>query len=257
MESSKKNKYLQIEIVCRLLSQDMTKQPESSLIILSEEVLLTVKDFTEKNKYHYCLYIVNNDKKLDSNWEQLTFDIKPSMNLCKFIDNESDYIQFNTQKSIYFLEILIDDSNNENKENFFNLLEMCLCSLDKNIPINKAKLQLKKSSKNYIKNLETITDMSTHIENETKKLKEINEKENSEKNSSSELSYNQLTQQKIENVISLEVAKKIFTAQGDLFNFDSQIDELVKLSKDEKVLLTIYKKDKNSYEYYLFTDYQM
>ena len=254
MESSKKNKYLQIEIVCRLLSQDITKQPESSLIILSEEVLLTVKDFTEKDKYHYCLYIENNDKKLDSNWEHLTFDIKPSMNLCKFINNESDYIQFNTQKSIYFLEILIDDSNNENKENFFNLLEMCLCSLDKNIPINKAKLQLKKSSKNYIKNLETITDMSTHIENETKKLKEINEKENLEKNSSSELSNNQLTQQKIENVISLEVAKKIFTAQGDLFNFDSQIDELVKLSKDEKVLLTIYKKDKNSYEYYLCTE---
>ena len=55
------------------------------------------------------------------------------MNLSNFVYKEVDCFQWFTKKNVYFLEVLLDEMNERNKNNFWKVLEQCLCSISKNI----------------------------------------------------------------------------------------------------------------------------
>ena len=82
-----------------------------------------------------------------------------------------------------------------------------------------------------------------------KQLEEKNNKEEVEEKLNKELNNLQITPPKIDTVLNLEVAKKIFSAQGEIYNYDTTKDQLVNLNKDKKVLLTIYHLDSQRFDY--------
>ena len=96
-----------------------------------------------------------------------------------------------------------------------------------------------------------IKDLGIHVDNMMKQLEEKNNKEEVEEKLNKELNNLQITPPKIDTVLNLEVAKKIFTAQGEIYNYDTTKDELVNLNKDKKVLLTVYHLDSQRFDYVL------
>ena len=248
-----KDNLSRIEVLGRLLTKEINGK---NVVNLSEEVSACVLNLSSPSdsSYSYCLYFTNKDKNESSNWEHLSFDIKPSMQLSYFTNNEVDCLQWFTQKNIYFLEILLDDFNERNKNNFWKVLEQCLCSISKNIPIERASLQTKKSSIKYIKNLGIIKDLSSHVDKMIKQLEEKNKKDLLGDKLAKEIENLKITPPKIDTVLNLEVAKKIFATQGEIYNYDTNKDELVILNKDKKVFLTVYHLDSQRFDYALCTE---
>ena len=247
-----KDKLSRIEVLARFLTKEINSK---DIVTLSEEVTACVLNLSSSNtSFHYCLYITNKDKNENSTWEHLSFDIKPSMQLSHFTNNEVDCFQWFTQKNVYFLEILLDDLNERNKTNFWKVLEQCLFSLNKNIPIERAALQSKKTSIKYIKKFGAIKDLGAHVDQMIKKLKEQNNKELLEEKLTKEISNLQIVPPKLDSVINPSVAKKIFSAQGEIYNYDTNKDELVNLNNDKKVLLTIYRLDSQRFDYALCSE---
>lgn len=145
---TEKDKLSRIEILGRLLSKEIGAKNVTNL---SEETTTCVLNLSpSKESFHYSLYIKNQDQNENSTWEHLSFDIKQSMNLSYFNYNDVDCLQWFTKTTVYFLEILIDDLNERNKNNFWKVLEQCLCSIVNNIPIERASIQVKKIPKNML-----------------------------------------------------------------------------------------------------------
>jgi len=246
---SDNDKLAKIEVLGRLLTKEINGK---SVVNLSEEVVACVLNLSpSKTQFHYSMYLTNNDRNESSQWEHLSFDIKPSMQLSHFTNNDVDCFQWFTQKNVYFLEILLDDLNERNKTNFWKVLEQCLCSINKNIPIERAALQSKKTSTRYIKKIGIVTDLGAHVDNMMKLLEEQNNKELLEEKLTKEINNLQITPPKLDSIINPSVAKKIFSAQGEIYNYDSSKDELVNLNNDKKILLTIYRLDSQKYNYAL------
>ena len=117
---TEKDKLSRIEVSGSLLSKEINGK---DLVTLSEEVTACILNVSpSKTSFHYCLYLSNNKKneakKEELQWEHLTFDIKPKMQLSYFTIKEIDYFQWFTQDSIYLLEIQNDDKNERKKNKF-------------------------------------------------------------------------------------------------------------------------------------------
>ena len=251
---SRKDKLSKIEIIGRLLTKEINGQ---EVINLSEETSVIAMDLSKDNDYHYCLYFTNQDKTQKSNWENLSFDINFSMNLSNFNYNDVDCLQWFTKSNVYFFEILLDEENERNKNNFWKVLEQCLCSTINNISLERASLQIKKSSVKYMKYIGVVRDLGIHVEQMIKQLKEIQENANKkmlEEKIAKEISNLQTTPRKIDTVLNLSVVKKIFSAEGELFNYDTNKDDLVNLNKGKKVLLTVYLRDSQKFDYLICTE---
>ena len=248
---SQKDKLSKIEVIGRLLTKEINA---TNMVNLSEETTACVLNLSSDKLYNYALYFTNQDKNENSNWEHLSFELKPSMNLSFFNYNEVDCLQWFTKNNVYFLEILIDDFNERNKNNFWKVLEQCLCSIIDNIPIERATLKTKKSSIKYIKYLGVVKDLGNHVNQMVQQLKNQNDKEMLEAKLQKEISNLKITPPKIETVLNLSVAKKIFTAQGELFNYDTVKDQLVNLNKDKKVMISVYHLDSQNFDYALCTE---
>ena len=93
-----KDNLSKIEITGRLLTKEIGGK---NVVNLSEEVSACVLNLSEQNTFHYCIYLTNNDQNENSNWEHLSFDIKPSMNLSNFVYKEVDCFQMKEIKIIF------------------------------------------------------------------------------------------------------------------------------------------------------------
>ena len=248
MKTDNKDKLSKIEISGRFLTKEINGK---SVVTLSEEVSASVLNLSSSNSFNYCIYLINNDRNENSNWEHLSFDIKPSMNLSNFIYKEVDCFQWFTQKNVYFLEVFLDESNERNKNNFWKVLEQCLCSVNKNIPIDRASLVISKTSQRYVKRIGEIKDLVVHVDTMVKQLEEQNKKQSLEETITKEMQYLQITPPKLDEILNLEVAKKIYNTQGEIYNYDTNKDQLVNLNKDKKVMLTVYKLDSQRFDYVL------
>ena len=244
---NEKDKLSKIEVSGNFLTKE-TKGKD--LVILSDEVSVCILNLSpSKTSFHYSLYLSNKDKNKNEKWEHLSFDIKPEMNLTHFINNDKDCFQWFTKENIYILQITFDELDERKLFNFWKILEQCLCSIDKNIPIDRARLTIKKTSIKYVKEYGEIDDIDKHTDNMIKKLEiEINKKAEEEKLIQA-IKNMQITPPKIETVINLEVSKNLFRAEGELFNYDTDKDESIKLNEGKKLLLTIYHLDSQKYEY--------
>ena len=249
----KEEKISKIEVLGRLLTQDITGK---NLVVLSEECLACVMNLCDKEKqtYNYSLYLSNQDvnEKKSSTWSHLSFDLKPSMELCQFSNKDIDIFQWCTKTNIYFLELLVDDLNERNINNFQKILEQCLCSVSKNVPFNRAGIQSRKTSKKYIKDLGEINDLEKHVDYVLKNLEEQKKKEQLEKELIKNMQELKISHTKVDSVINTQVVRKIFEAQGDLYNYDDTKNDLVKLSENEnKFWLRIYKLDSQKFDFVL------
>ena len=249
----KEEKISKIEVSGRLLTQDITGK---NLVVLCEECLACVLNLCDKEKqtYNYSLYLSNQDvnEKKSSTWSHLSFDINPSMGLSQFTNKDIDIFQWCTKTNIYFLEILADDLNERNINNFQKILEQCLCSVSKNIPFNRAGIQSGKTSKKNIKNLGEINDLEKHVKFVLKNLEEQKKKEQLEKELIKNMQELKISNTKVDSVINTQVAQKIFEAQGDLYNYDDTKNDLVKLSENKnKFWLRIYKLDSQKFDFAL------
>ena len=171
-----------------------------------------------------------------------------------FLNNDSDCFQWFTKENIYFLQIPFDEINERQIFNFWKILEKCLCSIDKNIPIDRARLTIKKTSIKYIKNLRDIDDINKHADEMIQKLEKENKKKMEEEKLIQGIKNMQITPPKIGDIINLEISNKIFSSEGELFNYDTDKDETIKLNKDKKTLLTIYHLDSQKFEYTICTE---
>ena len=251
-EKNKKDKLSKIEVLASLLSKEINGK---DLVTLSEEVTACILNVSpSKTSFHYCLYLENNTKNENVKWEHLSFDIKPQMQLSYFTIKEIDYFQWFTQDTIYFLEIQNDNKNERKKLNFWKILEQCLYSINKNVPIERASLQSKKTTKKYIKKFGEINDLNEHVDKMLKKLEEKNKKESLEKELEKEINNLKITPPKLDSIINAEVSKKMFSAEGELFNYDTTKDESIQINKDENIILTIYRLDSQKYDYIICTE---
>ena len=244
-------KISRIEVLGRFLTQDITGE---NLVILSEECSAYVMDVSDPDKstFSYTLNISNQDKAKTSPWNILSFELQPSMELSQFTNKEIDIFQWYTKTNIYFLEILVDDLNERNINNFKKILEQCLCSVYKKIPLNRAGIQTRKTSKKYIKDLGEINDLEGHVKSMLKNLEENKKKEEIEKELIKNMKELQLHKIKVDTIINTQVSKKIFEAQGELYIYDTDKDELTKLKeKSSQCFLRIYKLDSQKFEFAL------
>ena len=245
-----KDKLSKIEISGRLLTKELNAE---KMVVLSEEVTASILNLTSSaNDIHYCLYLKNQDKNENSNWEHLSFDIKLSMKLSHFVNQIVDCFQWFTQKNIYFLEVLMDELNERNKINFWKVLEHCLYSIKKNIPIERVSLYYKRNAEKYVNEYGEIKDLPAHVNKITKELEKQNEKELLEEKLTKEINNLQLALPKIKDILNLEVVKKNFSAQGELYNYDTNKEELVNLNEGKKIQLTVYKLDSQKFDYVLY-----
>ena len=250
----KEEKISKIEVIGRLLTQDMTGK---NLVVLSEECLACVMNLSDpKNSlYNYALYLSNqdvNEKTKKSTWSNLSFEIKPSMDLSKFNNKDIDIFQWCTKTNIYFLELLVDEMNERNISNFQKILEQCLRSVSKSIPLNMSGVQSRKSSKKYIVDLGEINDLEKHVDYVLKNLGEKKKKEELEKDLIKQMKDLQLAKTKVDDIINTNVVKKLYEAQGAVYNFDETKNDLINLNEnDTKVLLRIYKLDSQKYDFAL------
>ena len=253
---NEKDKISKIELSGSFLTKEIKGK---DLVTLSEDVTVCILNLSpSKTVFHYSLYISNKDKNKTENkslqWEHLSFDIKPEMSICHFLNNDSDCFQWFTKENIYFLQIPFDEINERQIFNFWKILEKCLCSIDKNIPIDRARLTIKKTSIKYIKNLGDIDDINKHADEMIQKLEKENKKKMEEEKLIQGIKNLQITPPKIGDIINLEISKKIFSSEGELFNYDTDKDETIKLNKDKKALLTIYHLDSQKFEYTICTE---
>ena len=246
------DKIAKIEISGRLLTKEINAE---KMVVLSEEVTVNVLNLSSSaNDIHYCLYLKNQDKNENSNWEHLSFDIKLSMKLSHFVNQDIDCFQWSTQKNLYFFEVLMEELNERNKINFWKVLEQCLYSIKKNIPIERVSLYYKRNAEKYINEYGEIKNLAEHINKMTKELEEQNKKELLEEKLTKEINNLQISPPKIENILNLGVVKKNFSAQGELYNYDTNKEELVNLNKGKKIQLTVYRLDSQKFDYVLCTE---
>ena len=250
----KEEKISKIEVIGRLLTQEITGK---NLVVLSEECLACVLNLSDPQNslYSYTLYLTNQDvteKTKKSTWSNLSFEIKPTMDLSKFTNKDIDIFQWCTKTNIYFLELLVDEMNERNISNFQKILEQCMRSVIKNIPFNMAGIQTRKSSKRYIVDLDEINDLEKHVDFVLKNLEEKKKKEELEKELVKQMKDLQISKTKVDDIINTQVVQKLFEAQGEIYNFDDTKNELINLNeKDTKVLLRIYKLDSQKYDFAL------
>ena len=250
----KEEKISKIEVIGRLLTQEITGK---NLVVLSEECLACVLNLSdpENSSYNYSLYIKNQDvnvKSKNSTWSNLSFQLNPVMELSQFNNKDIDVFQWCTKTNIYFLELLVDEMNERNISNFQKILEQCLRSVSQKIPFNMAGIQRRKSSKRYIVDLGEINNIEKHVEFVLKNLEEKKKKEELEKELIKQMKDMQLAQTKVDDIINTKVVKKVFEAQGEIFNFDDAKNDLVNLNdKDTKVLIKIYKLDSQKFDFAL------
>ena len=136
----KEGKISKIEVIGRLLTQKIT---EKNLLVLSEECLACVLNLSDPQNslYSYTLYLTNqdiNENNKNITWQNLSFEIQPTMELSKLTNKDIDIFQWCTKTNIYILELLVDEMNERNISNFQKILEQCLRSKIKNIPFNMA-----------------------------------------------------------------------------------------------------------------------
>ena len=244
-----KSKFSKVEVLARLLTQDINGK---NLVVLSEECKASVMDLSQPGEsYIYSIYIKNEDQNENSKWSHLSFDLKPDIDLCHFTTKDVDVFQWITKTNIYFLEILVDDLNERNLDNFWKILEHCLCSVVKKIPIDRAQLQCKKGSNKYIKKLGEIKNLDNHVEYMLKLVEERKRKEAVEKELIEGMKELKLAMPKTDKIINVQISKKIFEALGVLYNYDNDKDTLVILNDNKKVLLKIYRIDSQRFDYAL------
>ena len=244
-----KSKFSKVEVLARLLTQDINGK---NLVVLSEECKASVMDLSQPGEsYIYSIYIKNEDQNENSKWSHLSFDLKPDIDLCHFTTKDVDVFQWITKTNMYFLEILVDDLNERNLDNFWNILEHCLCSVVKKIPIDRAQLQCKKGSNKYIKKLGEIKNLDNHVEYMLKLVEERKRKEAVEKELIEGMKELKLAMPKTDKIINVQISKKIFEALGVLYNYDNDKDTLVILNDNKKVLLKIYRIDSQRFDYAL------
>ena len=244
-----KSKFSKVEVLARLLTQDINGK---NLVVLSEECKASVMDLSQPGEsYIYSIYIKNEDQNENSKWSHLSFDLKPDIDLCHFTTKDVDVFQWITKTNIYFLEILVDDLNERNLDNFWKILEHCLCSVVKKIPIDRAQLQCKKGSNKYIKKLGEIKNLDNHVDYMLKLVEERKRKEAVEKELIEGMKELKLAMPKTDKIINVQISKKIFEALGVLYNYDNDKDTLVILNDNKKVLLKIYRIDSQRFDYAL------
>ena len=246
---AKEQKVTRIEILGRLLTQDVNKE---NLIVQSEECLATLLDLSKPGiPFNYSLYITNQDKNENSRWDKLAFQIQPQMQMSVFANKDIDVLQWVTKTNIYFLEILYDESNEINKHYFWKVLEQCLCSASKKISFERASIECQKSSIKYIRNLGQINDVESHCKYVLRQLAELRKKEEIEKELLQNMKNLRIQLPKVNSIVNTEVAKKIFEGKGELYNYDNDKEELVNLNNKMKVMLRIYKLDSQRFDYIL------
>ena len=245
------DKVSRIEVIGRFLTQDFTGK---KLVVLSEECTAYIMNLSDQSKhsYNYALNILNQDKNENSSWNILSFEIKPAMELSQFTNKDVDVFQWCTKTNIYFLEILVDDINERNINNFRKILEQCLYSVNKNIPLNRAGIQTNRSSKKYLKNLGEVNDIQNHVDYLLKNLEEQKKKEEIEKELIKNMKELKITIPKVDSIINTQVAKKIFEAEGQLYNYDEAKNDLINLNNENKTMfLRIYKLDSQKFDFAL------
>ena len=246
------NKFSEVKLLGRFLTKESKNK---NIINLSEEVLASIYDLSStKNSFQYELYLTNKDKNKNSIWENLSFKINPTIDFSFFFFNEVEYFQWRTQKNIYLFELLLDKLNEKNKNKFLELLKICLCSIIDNISFKKASNQIKINNKKYIINLGKIKNLEKHVDKMLSLLEENNNKIIEKDKISKEIKDLQLTPIKIDNIINFEDSKRIFIAKGEVYNYNSNNDNLINLNKDKKAILTIYLLDRQKFDYILCTE---
>ena len=238
-----------IEVLGRLLSQEISKP---NLVVLTEECLVSILDLSQPDTpFTYSLYIKNEDQNANSKWPSLSFHINPEMQLSIFTNKDIEVFQWYTKTNIYFLEILLDEMNELNKNNFWKALEHCLCSITKKISIQRAAIEVQRSTKNYVQRLGQINDLEQHVKYMVNQLNKQRQKEEEEKELIKQMGNLKIRMKKVDDIINREVVKNIFEALGELYNYDSTKDELVNVNNKQKVMLKIYKLDSQRFDYAL------
>ena len=238
-----------IEVLGRLLSQEISKP---NLVVLTEECLVSILDLSQPDTpFTYSLYIKNEDQNANSKWPSLSFHINPEMQLSIFTNKDIEVFQWYTKTNIYFLEILLDEMNEFNKNNFWKALEHCLCSITKKISIQRAAIEVQRSTKNYVQRLGQINDLEQHVKYMVNQLNKQRQKEEEEKELIKQMGNLKIRMKKVDDIINREVVKNIFEALGELYNYDSTKDELVNVNNKQKVMLKIYKLDSQRFDYAL------
>ena len=238
-----------IEVLGRLLSQEISKP---NLVVLTEECLVSILDLSQPDTpFTYSLYIKNEDQNANSKWPSLSFHINPEMQLSIFTNKDIEVFQWCTKTNIYFLEILLDEMNEFNKNNFWKALEHCLCSITKKISIQRAAIEVQRSTKNYVQRLGQINDLEQHVKYMVNQLNKQRQKEEEEKELIKQMGNLKIRMKKVDDIINREVVKNIFEALGELYNYDSTKDELVNVNNKQKVMLRIYKLDSQRFDYAL------
>jgi hypothetical protein len=159
-----------------------------------------------------------------------------------------DFLQWFTEKYIYFFEILIGDNNESNKDDFLLLLEQCLCSVKNNIPMERTALEIKSPSMKYINFMGVIKDLHTHANKMSKKLDQFNKKHLFEEKKAENLQEMKNFLPKLDDILNLEEIKKVFSARGEIYHYDMKTDELIELYNNKKLLLTVYRLGNNKYD---------
>ena len=238
-----------IEVLGRFLSQEISKP---NLVVLTEECLVSILDLSQPDTpFTYSLYIKNEDQNANSKWPSLSFHINPEMQLSIFTNKDIEVFQWCTKTNIYFLEILLDEMNEFNKNNFWKALEHCLCSITKKISIQRAAIEVQRSTKNYVQRLGQINDLEQHVKYMVNQLNKQRQKEEEEKELIKQMGNLKIRMKKVDDIINREVVKNIFEALGELYNYDSTKDELVNVNNKQKVMLKIYKLDSQRFDYAL------
>ena len=155
----------------------------------------------------------------------LTFQIINSLKFSIFSHNEDEYLHWIYEKDIYFFKFFKSEKNH--KDLFINILDHCLYSIINNIFFEDSYIK-------YIQKLGIIKDLESYA--------------------NQVLSLNESSKIVINQIINLDVAKKIFNAKGEIYNYDYEKDSLIKISGDKKIILTIYCLDSTKFDYILCSE---
>lgn len=221
-----------------LIGSLKSKDIGESIINLSEECKLKIIKKNEK-KFEYFLFLENCESEEigPSAWKNLQF---PISNECKF----KKYIQFNEcliwekNGTFYIFEIVIDDLNQKNMELFFDYLRECVASNYLkaslfNVKTNPFKFQT-------IQDLNKINDINSYLEQNYPHYK----------NKQVESSSFSFQPKKLEEVLNMNIATKIFEGKGDFFSYSSDKDEFTQVCKN-KCSIAIFLSDASIYQYNL------
>ena len=240
-------RFSKVELLGRLLAK---KEIHKKIITLSEEVSISIHNFSKKY-INYNLLLINKDKNNNSTWENLTFEIKESLYISIFSSKDKDYLQWNVDQNIYFLEIFLDEYNNE--DNFLKILNKCLYSIINHISFEEVLSEINDNSINYIKNIGIIDNFENYADNIMLSLKDKNNNEIIEDQIIKKTN-DLIIAPKVDNIINLDVAKKMFCGKGEIYNYDTFKEELVNLNIDKKSNLAIYHLDVSNFNYLLTSE---